>query len=45
MDNQLIMLTSSRHELGPADFDGDFEVGSSDVASNSLSFTGDFPAG
>ena len=45
MDNQMIMLTSSLHELGPADFDGDFEVGASDVASNSLSFAGDFPSG
>lgn len=40
----MIMLTSDLHEIGPCEYDGDFEVGYPDAASNTFQFDGSFPA-
>lgn len=44
MGYDLIMLTKQLHEIGPCDYDGDFEIGYPGAASNTLQFSGVFPS-
>ena len=44
MGYELIMLTPSLHEIGPCDYDGDFEIGYPSSATNTFQFSGVFPS-